>query len=270
MQVVDAGGNPVVGAAVTWVVTGGGGTLDPSTGPTDANGQASTTWTLGPTPGPNTAQAIVSGVGQAEFTATATAGTPSQIRIVSGDDQSGKRAPRWRRRWWCRCSTTPTSRSARPPSTWTVQAGGGSVAPTSAQTDADGNASTSWTLGPSTGAPAGPGRRLRARARCGSRRPRPPARRRSWRSGRQPSPTAQVGVPFDRQPVIQVRDAAGNPVQVAGVTITAAIASGSGTIGGTTTATTGPNGRATFTNLEINGATGAHTLIFAASRSARR
>ena len=33
----------------------------------------------------------------------------------------------------------------------------------------------------------------------------------------------------------------------------------------TATATTGPNGRATFSNLGIGGATGTHTLIFAAS-----
>jgi large repetitive protein len=71
-------------------------------------------------------------------------------------------------------------------------------------------------------------------------------------------------VPFGRQPVVQVRDAVGNPVQAPGVTVTAAIASGAGQLIGTTTQTTGSNGRATFTNLGIRGATGAHTLIFAA------
>jgi hypothetical protein len=72
-------------------------------------------------------------------------------------------------------------------------------------------------------------------------------------------------VPFARQPVVQVRDAAGNPVQAGGVTITAAIASGSGELVGTRTQATASNGRATFTNLEIGGATGSHSLIFAAS-----
>jgi hypothetical protein len=49
------------------------------------------------------------------------------------------------------------------------------------------------------------------------------------------------------------------------VAVTAAIASGGGTLVGTATRTTDGDGRATFTNLRITGATGTHTLIFAAS-----
>src|SRR5205823_6326339 len=64
----------------------------------------------------------------------------------------------------------------------------------------------------------------------------------------EPSSTAQSGVPFAQQPVIQVRDASGNPVSQAGVTVTAAIATGGGTLGGTLTATTTETGVATFTN----------------------
>src|SRR5437016_9436818 len=67
----------------------------------------------------------------------------------------------------------------------------------------------------------------------------------------EPSSTAQSGVPFTQQPVIQVRDASGNPVNQAGVTVTAAIATGGGTLAGTLTATTTGTGVATFTNLAI-------------------
>jgi hypothetical protein len=80
----------------------------------------------------------------------------------------------------------------------------------------------------------------------------------------QPSATAQVGVPFARQPVIQVRDAAGNPVPAPGVSVTAAIANGSGSLIGTTSRTTGADGRAVFTDLGITGTTGSRRLIFAA------
>jgi hypothetical protein len=73
-----------------------------------------------------------------------------------------------------------------------------------------------------------------------------------------------VGVPFNRQPEIQVRDASGNPVQIANVTITASLASGAGQLGGTRTATTGANGRAAFDDLEITGAVGPHALVFTA------
>ena len=44
--------------------------------------------------GANTAQAVVSGVGQAEFTATAAAGTASAIQIVSGNNQNGQAGAR--------------------------------------------------------------------------------------------------------------------------------------------------------------------------------
>ena len=94
VEVVDGGGNAVVGAAVTWVVTAGAGSLAPPTGTTDENGRASTSWTLGAGTGANAAQAVVSGVGEATFTATASAGNPADIRIVSGDEQQGQAGTR--------------------------------------------------------------------------------------------------------------------------------------------------------------------------------
>src|SRR5439155_13756911 len=59
----------------------------------------------------------------------------------------------------------------------------------------------------------------------------------------EPSGTAQSGVAFVRQPVIQLEDAQGNPVSQGGTVITATIASGpaGATLGGAsaTTAATG-------------------------------
>lgn len=79
----------------------------------------------------------------------------------------------------------------------------------------------------------------------------------------EPSPTAQNSAPFTTQPAVQIRDAAGNPVALAGVSITASIASGAGTLGGTLTATTDAGGAARFTDLRITGAIGPRTLRFA-------
>src|SRR3989454_123089 len=76
---------------------------------------------------------------------------------------------------------------------------------------------------------------------------------------------SQSGVAFAQQPAIQVRDGAGNPVNQAGVIVTAAIATGGGTLGGTLTATTIGNGGASFTNLAISGTAGARTLSFSAT-----
>ncbi|MCC6989618.1 MAG: translocation/assembly module TamB domain-containing protein, partial [Acidobacteria bacterium] len=50
-----------------------------------------------------------------------------------------------------------------------------------------------------------------------------------------PSTSAQSGALFAEQPTVRLVDAAGNPVAQAGVGVTASVASGAGTIGGTTT-----------------------------------
>ena len=81
----------------------------------------------------------------------------------------------------------------------------------------------------------------------------------------QPSSSAQSGAAFAQQPVIQLQDSSGNAVSQSGVVVSAAIASGGGTLGGTLTATTNPGGAATFTNLSITGSAGARTLTFTAS-----
>ena len=264
VAVVDGSGNPVVGAAVTWLETDGDGTIDPETATTDANGRASTTWTLGPSAGTNRVQAIVSGVGQAEFTATATAGTPSRIRIVSGNGQSGEAGSRLDAQLVVEVLDDVDNPVSGATVSWSVQSGNGSVSPTSGQTDAAGRAAASWTLGPGTGE-----QRVQASVSgAGSVRfdaTATPGAAATLALRIQPSAEAQVGVPFNRQPELQVRDAAGNPVQASGVSITAAIATGPGQLGGTRTVTTGSNGRARFSDLEITGAAGGHTLIFSAS-----
>jgi adhesin/invasin len=264
VAVVDGAGNPVVGAAVTWVVTGGGGSLDPATGTTDGNGRASTVWTLGPGIGPNAAQAIVSGVGEAAFTATASAGDPDDIRIISGNEQQGQAGTQLANGLVVEVIDESENPVPGVTVTWRVESGGGSVSPRTATTDGAGRAATAWTLGPGTGeqrveasAPSAGSVRFEATATAGS-----PS---GLRMAVQPSRNAQVGIPFPRQPVIQVRDASGNPVPAPGVTVTAAIANGAGTLLGTATQATGPDGQAVFTNLGIGGAVGTHRLIFAAS-----
>jgi adhesin/invasin len=264
VEVVDGSNNPVVGAAVTWVVTAGGGSLDPPTGATDDAGRASTTWTLGPGIGANTAQAIVSGVGQAVFSATASAGKPADIRIATGNGQQGQAGTRLANDLVAQVIDAEGNPVAGVTVTWRVESGAGSVTPRTSNTAADGRASTAWTLGSRVGtqvveasAPGAGSVRFEATATAGS----PSA----LGIATQPSGNAQVGTPFARQPVIQVRDATGNPVAAPGVTVTVAVGNGAGSLIGTTTQKSDANGRATFTNLGITGATGTHRLIFAAA-----
>lgn len=80
----------------------------------------------------------------------------------------------------------------------------------------------------------------------------------------QPPTTATSGAPFAPQPTVQVTDVGSNAVS-ASTSIVATIQTGSGTLGGATTAATNASGLATFTNLSLSGAPGSFTLNFAAS-----
>jgi len=80
----------------------------------------------------------------------------------------------------------------------------------------------------------------------------------------QPSAAAQSGVAFAVQPVIQLKDGNGVDKAQSGVAVTAALASGTGTLGGTVTRQTDGTGAATFTDLAITGAAGAYSLQFTA------
>lgn len=81
----------------------------------------------------------------------------------------------------------------------------------------------------------------------------------------QPASSAQSGVAFGTQPAVGLRDDSNNPVNQAGVAVTAIIASGGGVLGGTLTALTDAGGVARFTNLSITGVVGIRTLSFSAS-----
>src|SRR5205823_5679183 len=79
----------------------------------------------------------------------------------------------------------------------------------------------------------------------------------------QPPATAASGAALNQQPVIQVRDAVGNPAGGAGVQVTAVIASGpAGATLSNASATTLASGAAAFNGLAINGAAGDYTLRF--------
>jgi hypothetical protein len=71
---------------------------------------------------------------------------------------------------------------------------------------------------------------------------------------------AFTGTAFSTQPVVKITDAGGNTVTSSTANVVASIASGSGTLGGTT-AVNAAAGVANFTNLKITG-TGDHTLTF--------
>jgi alpha-tubulin suppressor-like RCC1 family protein len=79
-----------------------------------------------------------------------------------------------------------------------------------------------------------------------------------------PSQVARSGIPLEAQPVVEVLDLAGNRVMAQGILVTASIATGGGTIQGSTELRTNAEGRVAFTDLVLSGLAGPRTLRFSA------
>jgi alpha-tubulin suppressor-like RCC1 family protein len=77
--------------------------------------------------------------------------------------------------------------------------------------------------------------------------------------------TAQSGVVFAGDPVVELLDGSGAPFTEAGVAVSASVVEPGATLGGTTTRTTDATGRATFSGLVIDGTAGTYTVRFASS-----
>lgn len=91
VRVEDEHQNPVAGTTVTWSVTSGGGSVQPATSLTAADGTASATATLGVPTAANAFAATVSGLAGSPiaFAATGTHGAASRLVVVSGAGQAG-------------------------------------------------------------------------------------------------------------------------------------------------------------------------------------
>jgi hypothetical protein len=157
----DSNGNPVPGCQVTFTLTAGGGAVsigaNASTSTlvatTDSAGVASVSWTLGRTVGANTLTAAAAGVAGPALTLTTTAipGPPAAIarigaapsNIVAGQPAGSL------------IGVTVSDAMGNPIAgvsvAFAVTAGGGTVAPSNAITDALGQATTVFTTGPTVG-----------------------------------------------------------------------------------------------------------------------
>lgn len=258
VEVRDAQGNAVPGVAVTWVIGVGGGSIDPGTSTTDAGGRASANWTLGATPGQNTVSAVVSGIGVAEFAATATGGPPAATSTTITSDQPDPS----RVGDSVTVQVTVTSPAGTPIGTVTIHDGND----TCPITLADGQGSCTLQLNTA-------GERTLTASYAGADGFAPssdteshsvqPAPQPALAVVQQPSSPATVDVAFPSQPIIQLQ-VDGQNQAVAGVQVTADIQDGGGSLTGTTTVTTDPSGRATFTDLAVTGDPGTRTLLFRA------
>lgn len=150
VRVLSQDGDPMANVMVTWTVSGGG-TLSDSSTLTNAAGEAVVSWTLGPAEGPQTVTATAPGTSPVTFTANASAVAPLFLAATAGNNQRGFALEPIGA---TRVVLLGSDRRPIPGATitWSVLTGGGSVNPTTSVTDANGQASTTWTLGPTQGA----------------------------------------------------------------------------------------------------------------------
>lgn len=153
---VTRGGQPVAGVTVSWSTSGTGAAATPSSSVTDAQGIASTAWTLAQTSGPKSATASVSGAtgSPLTFVATATAAAPASLALLDGNNQSATVGSRLGSAIRARIADQFDNPVNGATVTWTVVSGGGSMASGSSASGAtiDGIATNTWTLGQAIGA----------------------------------------------------------------------------------------------------------------------
>lgn len=266
VRITDSESRPVVSRSIAFSVSSGA--VQPSTVMTNGEGKAVFRWVLGPTAGEQTLDAGLGSASQLSpkvtFTATALAGPVSTIAPMSGDGQTAPVGTPLPQPLVVRLEDSFGNGVAGAVVQW--QAANGAVSQRTVTTAEDGRASVIWTLGPAMGSQsvtatfsgaAGSPTTFTATATPGAS-PR-------LAMAVQPGGTTQSGAVLSPQPSIRLETSQGVAIAQSGVSVTAAIASGGGTLSGTTTITTDASGVARYNDLVISGSNGSRTLIFAAA-----
>jgi len=253
----DLAGNPVSGVAVTFTVTAGGGAVAGSPATTNASGVATvTSWTLGNTTGSNTVVASATGLPSVTFAASAVAGAPASVVVVSGNSEVAVQGTAVANRPTVRVTDALGNVVSGATVTFAVTAGGGTLTGLTQVTDGAGDATVgSWTLGaasPNTVTATVTGAGITGNPVTFTAQSITDIDLTSV-------PTGPITLATDFTVTVQLRDAAAAAAPKAGITLTIAIASGGGTLNGTLTAVTNASGVATFT-VNVTGAVGARTF----------
>jgi len=153
IKVTDQSGAAVAGSTVSWSVSTGGGSVSAASNQTDGQGQAQVMWTLGHAAGANNNTAVARAAGlTATFTASANAGQPAQLSIIGGNGQTGLVAQPLAQPLVVAVGDQYGNPNVNVSVAWAATSGGGSVSAASITTNAQGQASVTWTLGPDSGA----------------------------------------------------------------------------------------------------------------------
>jgi hypothetical protein len=147
----DAEGSVEAGVRITAEITAGGGSLDRTAFVTGPDGKASVPWTLGRKPGVNRILVKAPGAAPIEFTAVATAGPVSFIKL-QGATQAAAPRTALTEPVVVRLEDSFSNPVPRATVTFAVMSGDGTIEGGTAVSDASGNAQSGrWTLGPTLG-----------------------------------------------------------------------------------------------------------------------
>jgi hypothetical protein len=260
VRVTDANGNPVQGASVAFVPTGG--TLSGNAKATNANGVASPdSWTLGSVAQSYTLTASVTGAPPVAFVVSAAPGAPAQVTIVAGNNQAAPVGRTLDVDPAVRVTDAFANPIAGVEVLFEVTSGGGSAVARRQITDRNGLAVVgAWTMGDAPGTNtlratvtgtniAGSPATFTATATPGA----PALVVASTGNGQ----TAVAGSILPTSPSVVVRDTRGNPVS--GVSVTFTVVSGGGILTGAN-ATTNSAGVATVGSWRLGNTAGAQSI----------
>lgn len=264
IQVVarDRRGNAAAGASLEFGVQQGGGSFSPPVVSTNAQGQASSQWTLGTTAGFIQVARVRTGPEGVSLTALATsvAGAVARIELLDGDDQAAPRGRPLPRALAVQVMDRFDNPVPQAQVTFSAVSGGGTFAPAVATSGTDGVASSAWTLGPELGAQT-------AQVTAGAG---PPPLEAGAVALAVPAAlvpldgdgqTAAAGTPVPIRPRVRVEDDDGTPV--AGLTVVFTATEGEGTVGGAE-AVTDEDGVATVGSWRLGTLAGPNTLVVSA------
>ncbi len=150
LRALDSTGAAVSGRTITLVIGSGGGTVTPTSAETNAGGEITAAWTLGPVATSQSLLASAAGLGP--VTVNATGLVPSQVVIAQGNDQSARAGTALPTQIVVRILGNGNVPLVGIPVAFQVTAGGGSFTPQTAATNATGEVTVRWTLGAVAGA----------------------------------------------------------------------------------------------------------------------
>lgn len=149
LRVYGTDGAPMAKVPISFQVLQGGGVVDPATGISDANGEVKAKWTLGPA---SQVQTVVGGAPNVEpITLSALGVLPSDMVVAQGNNQSAKVSTALPVQLVLRVTGNNNVPIPNQTVAFAITAGGGSLSPQSAVTNALGEVTVRWTLGPSAG-----------------------------------------------------------------------------------------------------------------------